>query len=520
MRRKSQNRQSFNDPSSVVLYIRVSSDRQVDNTSLDSQERACRAYCEAKGWKIARLFREEGASAKTAERPRFQEMLRYCKESSPRPSFVVVYAVDRFARDTCDHHIVKRHLASLGILLRSATQPLGESPAEALMEGLLSQFAQFDNAVRAERSSNGMKARLQSGSWTFKSPIGYLNGRSSAGKTLVPDPERAPFVRAAFERFATGLHSKGEVREYVHDMGLRTRSGTKVPTETFRRMLENPIYAGIIAVDSWAQEHAANFPALVDRGTFSRVQAILAGKQPHIVANQRNHPAFPLRAFVRCAACNRPLTASFSTGRHGVKYPYYRCQTDDCIARVNIRQEDMHREFLDFVATLTPRPKLVKMFRETVESVWVDRYRETASQLAKLQDGLADLRKRRGKLYQAHIDGQLPNDVFMELREANKAELQDEESKLESARMDEIRIEEVLDFCERLLCDVPMIWRDCSIDQQQRLQQILFPEGITYDAESGYGTTTTCMFFSLLRGDSEGKNGLVALTGIEPVSQP
>jgi site-specific DNA recombinase len=117
-----------------------------------------------------------------------------------------------------------------------------------------------------------------------------------------------------------------------------------------------------MALDAWSQEHVASFPALVDRQTFAKVQAILARKQPHIVANQRNHPAFPLRAFVRCAACNRPLTASFSTGRHGVTYGYYRCQNDDCTARVNIRQTDMHQQFLDFVATLTPRPELVKMF--------------------------------------------------------------------------------------------------------------------------------------------------------------
>src|ERR1700755_2292236 len=65
-----------------------------------------------------------------------------------RALHTLLCAVDRFSRDTLDHHVVKRHLGSLGVLLRSATQPLGESPAEALMEGLLSQFAQFDNAIR------------------------------------------------------------------------------------------------------------------------------------------------------------------------------------------------------------------------------------------------------------------------------------------------------------------------------------------------------------------------------------
>jgi DNA invertase Pin-like site-specific DNA recombinase len=252
--REAKNKQeahSFNDPSAAVVYVRVSTDRQVDNTSLDGQERACKDFCHKHGWKVTKLYREEGASAKTAERPLFQKMLRYCKEAKPRPSYVVFYAVDRFARDSHDHHVVKRHLASAGVLLRSATQPLGESPTEALMEGLLSQFAQFDNAVRAERATNGMKARLSSGSWPFRAPLGYKNAKTATGKTLVPDPDRAPQVREAFTRFATGLHTKGEVREYVNDMGLRIRSGAKVSPETFRRLLENPIYTGVLNVEAW-----------------------------------------------------------------------------------------------------------------------------------------------------------------------------------------------------------------------------------------------------------------------------
>jgi hypothetical protein len=65
-----------------------------------------------------------------------------------------------------------------------------------------------------------------------------------------------------------------------------------------------------------------------------------------------------------------------------------------------------------------------------------------------------------------------------------------------------------------------MLWKECSLDQQQRLQQVLFPQGVVYDKKTGYGTQATCLFFSMLEGNFEEKNHLVALTGIEPVSQP
>jgi hypothetical protein len=80
--------------------------------------------------------------------------------------------------------------------------------------------------------------------------------------------------------------------------------------------------------------------------------------------------------------------------------------------------------------------------------------------------------------------------------------------------MDEIKVDEVLEFCERVLCNVPMLWKECSIDQQQRLQQVLFPQGVLYHQKTGYRTQATCLFFSMLEGNSEDKTHLVALTGM------
>jgi hypothetical protein len=57
--------------------------------------------------------------------------------------------------------------------------------------------------------------------------------------------------------------------------------------------------------------------------------------------------------------------------------------------------------------------------------------------------------------------------------------------------MDEIKIDEVLEFCERVLCNVPMLWNECSPGQKHRLQQALFPEGVLYDQETGYRLQAT-----------------------------
>jgi DNA invertase Pin-like site-specific DNA recombinase len=72
-----------------------------------------------------------------------------------------------------------RHLQSLGISLRSATEPIDDTSTGKLMEGVLAAFAQFDNDVRSDRTRAGMKAALELGRWVFLAPIGYLNAPRS-----------------------------------------------------------------------------------------------------------------------------------------------------------------------------------------------------------------------------------------------------------------------------------------------------------------------------------------------------
>jgi site-specific DNA recombinase len=260
----------------AVIYTRVSTGRQVENTSLDGQERACSEYCSRNGWRVLKVFREEGESAKTYDRTQLIEALRFCRENKPRPTYFVVYDVKRFARNAEDHQALRRTLNNWDIKLRSATQNIGEKPEERFMEVILSGESEYDNAVRKERSVAGMATRLRNGVWTFKAPLGYSNTKDGGVKTIVPDPDRAPLIHEAFERFATGAHKRQAVLEWVNDKGLRNWKGKRVSTETFRRMLWNPLYAGRIVVQGtkegagadWRFAEKGNFQPIVSEDVF------------------------------------------------------------------------------------------------------------------------------------------------------------------------------------------------------------------------------------------------------------
>src|SRR5688572_23590866 len=192
----------------AVIYVRVSTKEQTENLSLPTQLRACEEYCRRQGYEILERFHEEGESAKSRNAASFKNLLTYYRLNKGRVHFVVVFNLTRFARDKYDHFALRSHLQSLGISLRSATEPIDDTSGGKLMEGVLAAFAQFDNDVRSDRTRAGMKAALELGRWVFLAPIGYLNAPRSIGKSLVHDPERAPFVRRAFEDYATGQYTK------------------------------------------------------------------------------------------------------------------------------------------------------------------------------------------------------------------------------------------------------------------------------------------------------------------------
>src|SRR6266849_10917108 len=230
----------------AVIYVRVSTKEQTEKLSLPTQLRACEEYCERQGFEVLARFREEGESAKTADRTELQKLLHFCRTHEGKVQFVVVFNLTRFAREKYDDFALRAHLKSLGISLRSATEPIDDTSTGKLMEGVLAAFAQFDNDVRSDRTRAGMRAALELGRWTFPAPLGYLNAPKWSGKSLVPDPERAAFVKQVFEDFATGRFTKQKVLARVTGLGLRTRRGMALSPQSFGQMMRNSIYIGRI----------------------------------------------------------------------------------------------------------------------------------------------------------------------------------------------------------------------------------------------------------------------------------
>ena len=184
------------------------------------------------------------------------------------------------------------------------------------MEGVLASFAQFDNDVRSDRTRAGMRAALELGRWTFPAPIGYLNAPKWSGKSLVPDPNAR---RSSRGHRRTGNRTIYEARsDCPNDRGwLAHAAWIGALSAELRAMGRNSIYVSRVESPDYGVSARGDFEPLIDEPTFYHVQAVLDGRVVVAGPRPRNHPDFPLRGFVRCEMCNRPLTGSWSKGRNG-----------------------------------------------------------------------------------------------------------------------------------------------------------------------------------------------------------
>ena len=503
----------------AVIYTRVSTKEQVENLSLGVQERVCRDYAGREGLEVARVFREEGESAKTADRTELQVLLAYCRTHKATVGFVVVHSLSRFSRDTRAHHALVGLLAGWGIALRSATEPISDTPTGRLMESVVSAMAQFENDVKAGRTREGMQAALRMGRWCFPAPLGYLPG-ARGGPSLEPDPERADAVRSAFEDFAAGRHTRATLLRAVTARGLTTRKGRPVAAAVLDTILANPLYAGRVEVAAWGIAVSGDFAPLVSEATFARAQARLAGGRE--VVPHKDNPDFPLRGFVRCGDCGNPLTACWTRGRSGARYGYYQCPR---CGGVRVSKPRLEGAFVDLLARLQPRPEFARLWSAVVRDVWRRRTAAARAEREGLERRVTGLREKLDRVGDLLADGVLDPQGYQRQRNRLREQLALAEVAREEATDEHLDVEAILAFAETALCDAARLWECAGLEHKQRLQRAFFAHGLVWDrapggARSGRGfqTAATSLCFKPFDGSQDPDYRLVTRAGIEPAT--
>ena len=174
----------------AVIYARYSSDSQREE-SIEGQLRECREYAERNNMTIVGTYIDRALSAKTADRPEFQHMIK----DSAKELFeiVLVWKLDRFSRDRYDSAHYKHILKKNGVKVISAKEHISEGPEGIILEAMLEGYAEFYSAELSEKIHRGQKENALKGKNNGGGvPLGYLLDKKA--QKLVIDPVTAPLV--------------------------------------------------------------------------------------------------------------------------------------------------------------------------------------------------------------------------------------------------------------------------------------------------------------------------------------
>lgn len=367
----------------AVIYARYSSDNQREE-SIDGQLRECREYANKNGIEVINTYIDRALSAKTDNRPEFQRMIR----DSAKGLFdiVLVWKLDRFARNRYDSAHYKATLRKNGAKVVSATEAIAEDSTGILLESLLEGYAEFYSVELSEKIRRGLKENALKGkSNGGHIPYGYVAGEN---QTLDIDPLTAPIVLEIFQRYSDGETLK-EIEQSLNDRGLRMRKERPFGQSSFYKMLKNRKYIGEYQFQDVVIPDGV--PAIVPEELFQRVQKRLH-RNKSTPASAKAEEIYLLTTKLFCGRCGKMMVGESGTSRTGQVYYYYKC--GDAKRNKGCKKKAVKKEWIEnLVVTHTVQMIFDDALMERViDKVWRLQKKENPD-LAILKKQISDVEK-------------------------------------------------------------------------------------------------------------------------------
>ena len=474
----------------AIAYTRVSSIEQVkDGNSLSTQKRLLTEYAKRNNIDLTKIFEERGESAKTAERTQLLALIDYCIKHKGEIDFLLIYKVDRLARNTKDYLTIRDTLGKQGIQICSITEHFDNSPMGRAMENITAVFAQLDNDNRAERCREGLIAAAREGRWVWPAPLGYVNGRDTFGKKNVVLDSRKDYIeiiRSSWKLMDLG-NSETAARQQIND-ALENKGYKTIPKNSFSRMLRNKLYIGIVESKKngiYVQSPTID-PLLKDTDLFWRVQTIIDADKNRGNKYRKCNPKYPLRGILYCRNGHK-MTASSPKGRTKC-YPKYHCPK--CSGQhMNYDVNEVDSKFLDYIKNIQLDRNIKEALKIAVISNLNDTEKNNKKKINKLKKRLTVIGADKTAVIEKNIQRIIPDKTAQEM--LAKYEAEEVKINLQLNNMDTSmdNAEDLLEFGIKKLTNLSQTFQEIKDENiRSRFQKWLFPAGLIYDGEK-FGTT-------------------------------
>lgn len=460
----------------AVLYLRVSSQSQVDNFSLASQGAICKEYCAKSNYDIVKIFTEPGESAKTDDRPEFQKMLMFCRAKENNINAVVFYHSSRFSRDTKDLLNIQADLARFAISLDSVTEPMIKemSPESRLYTTIVSGFNQYENENRARNTANGMKRRFFEGYPISFPPLGYrLIKRPGEKSQAIRDEQWWPIIKNIWERTANEMLTLRAVVRELNKYKLRKFSKTAV-----HAILHNHFYYGLLQSRKYGTTQGRHEP-MITKDLYYRVQAVLAGKNTTSCPKTHFRQDFMLRGILICPECGRKLSSCWSKGKRHL-FPYYLCSGRTHKFK-NIPRDLIENKFLELLKSLEP----TKEYLELRVAIMLEKYEaqnkvilETKGMVQKAIDNLEGM---LAVLKEKHLKKIYNDTDFLAMRDDLETKIMAKRSLLAEKSIDIDEIKLLTNWIKAFFAHLEKIFVAAPPEARQTLGCSIFPNGVIFE---------------------------------------
>lgn len=460
----------------AIGYARISTEDQSQN-SLPGQSSDIQAYCQRNKLNLLKVFTDDGQSAFNFKRKEWQQVEQFIK-ANRQVKYLVVYAIDRFSRANLVDALQKMDEIQrrLNVKILTVTDPVDlniddfGTDLRRIVELL---FANYELKKIRKRTSDGVYHANASGRWVNRAPYGYLNTRGTDGKpTLAVDEEKAFVVRMVFRMYLSGSNLD-EIKGHAAANGMRLKGKSAI-----RRILENPVYAGLIQLPARGQHPAkvvqAIHPPVVTESDYWMAQDRLRGKSR---ASQRSDAVY-LKSALRCH-CGQMLSSDKAKGKSGKYYTYYVCKHH----RQNLSTEKLHRQMSEILDVVSLPPDQVQqisenlkgMIREKMDNKGGDMMRVNMS-LQKIRDRIAATQERF--LSQPDIDQKIYNKVMAGLM-ADQTRLIEQSAALASGAD---RYNSILDELLPKLSNSRQLFEELPTAKKPLFIQAVFGQYLWYEA--------------------------------------
>jgi site-specific DNA recombinase len=218
----------------LVGYVRVSSESQAENTSLQDQEKRILSYCEAMGHEVVQVFVEVGSGSKMATRPEFQRAIALMKEGGA--DGIIALKLDRIGRSTRDIlSLVEDVLQPLDKALVLLGENIDTStPSGRLCLTMLAALAQMEREIISERTKRGRQVKHESGGYAYGAP---QIGQSAIGGELVANEAELAIIEIIRKHRRAGK-SPQAIADYLNANNHPTKRGGRWQHTTVRNVIK------------------------------------------------------------------------------------------------------------------------------------------------------------------------------------------------------------------------------------------------------------------------------------------